>query len=502
MDDTGDLYSDFVTYFDAAAAYSDHDPLLLNQVKTCNNVYQMNFPVQNEDGEIEVIQAFRAQHSQHRLPTKGGIRFSTMVTQNEVMGLAALMTFKCALVDVPFGGAKGGVCIDPFSRDAAFVERVTRRLTVELNAKEFIGPAVDVPAPDYGTGEREMAWIADTYRVLRPEEINYWACVTGKPTSLHGIPGRREATGMGVYHGILNCLGDPTLPNMAELGPGVEGKRIIVQGLGNVGYYAALRLAEAGARIVGIGEIDAALYDSTGLDVEAVAQHRREHGGVAGYPASQVLSNSREILEQECDILVPAALEHQITIENAGRIRARVVAEAANGPTTPEADAMLRERGITVIPRPLSERRRGHGFLLRMGEKPLARVIRPDGGRTDGDAERTPAEHHRRADGHDDRPGPAGQAGTRAQRAGYRAERADLQHEAGLRANDGTAPPARAARHPHGRLPPLARAGRTELHRARPVPLSSLRLRSHTNGTTRTLSGAEPGVGRGPARRC
>ena len=267
MDDTGDLYSDFVTYFDAAAAYSDHDPLLLNQVKTCNNVYQMNFPVQNEHGEIEVIQAFRAQHSQHRLPTKGGIRFSTMVTQNEVMGLAALMTFKCALVDVPFGGAKGGVCIDPFSRDAAFVERVTRRLTVELNAKEFIGPAVDVPAPDYGTGEREMAWIADTYRVLRPEEINYWACVTGKPTSLHGIPGRREATGMGVYHGILNCLGDPTLPNMAELGPGVDGKRIIVQGLGNVGYYAATLLAEAGARIVGIGEIDAALYDSTGLDV-------------------------------------------------------------------------------------------------------------------------------------------------------------------------------------------------------------------------------------------
>ena len=350
MDDTGDLYSDFVTYFDAAAAYSDHDPLLLNQVKTCNNVYQMNFPVQNEHGKIEVIQAFRAQHSQHRLPTKGGIRFSTMVTQNEVMGLAALMTFKCALVDVPFGGAKGGVCIDPFSRDAAFVERVTRRLTVELNAKEFIGPAVDVPAPDYGTGEREMAWIADTYRVLRPEEINYWACVTGKPTSLHGIPGRREATGMGVYHGILNCLGDPTLPNMAELGPGVDGKRIIVQGLGNVGYYAATLLAEAGARIVGIGEIDAALYDSTGLDVEAVAQHRREHGGVAGYPASQVLSNSREILEQECDIVVPAALEHQITIENAGRIRARVVAEAANGPTTPEADAMLRERGITVIP--------------------------------------------------------------------------------------------------------------------------------------------------------
>ena len=345
-----DLYSDFVAFFDAAAAYSRYDTRLLDQVKTCNNIHVMHFPVRNEQGQLEIIEAYRAEHSHHRLPTKGGIRYSTMVSQREVMGLAALMTFKCALVDVPFGGAKGGVCIDPHERDADFIERVTRRLTVELNQKNFIGPAVDVPAPDYGTGEREMAWIADTYRVLHPEDINYWGCVTGKPVSLHGIPGRREATGLGVYHGIVNCLADSAEDAASGLRGGVAGKRIIVQGLGNVGFHAARELAEAGALIVGIGEIDAGLYDAGGLDVEAIDRHRREHGGVAAYPAAQVLSQSHEVLEQECDILIPAALEHQITIDNAARIHARVVAEAANGPTTPEADAILRERGITVIP--------------------------------------------------------------------------------------------------------------------------------------------------------
>ena len=345
-----DLYSDFIAFFDAAAAFSEYDARLLDQVKTCNNVYVMQFPVRNEHGDLEVIEAYRAEHSHHRLPTKGGIRYSTMVSQPEVMGLAALMTFKCALVDVPFGGAKGGVCIDPHDRDPEFIERVTRRLTVELNQKHFIGPAVDVPAPDYGTGEREMAWIADTYRVLHPEDINYWGCVTGKPVSLHGIPGRREATGWGVYHGIVNCLADSAEDAASGLHGGIAGKRIVVQGLGNVGFHAAHSLAEAGARIVGIGEIDAGLYDPSGLDVEAVAQHRREYGGVAAYPAAQILSQPHEILEQDCDILIPAALEHQITIDNAARVRARVVAEAANGPTTPEADLVLRERGITVIP--------------------------------------------------------------------------------------------------------------------------------------------------------
>ena len=343
-----DLYSDFVSFFDQAAAYSDLEEGLLVQVKTCNNVYQMSFPVENDDGEIEVIEAFRAQHSHHRLPTKGGVRYSTMVDADEVKGLAALMTFKCAIVDVPFGGAKGGVCIDPYRSSPEFVERVTRRLVIELNSHNFIGPAVDVPAPDYGTGEREMAWIADTYRTLNPHDLNHWASVTGKPTSLHGIPGRREATGLGVFHGIINCLADPHAGH--QLAPGLDGKRVIVQGLGNVGYHAARELANHGARIVGIAELDAGLYDPNGLDVDAVAEHRREYRGVGGYPAGQVFSDSLDTLELPCDILVPAALEHQITADNAERIQADLIAEAANGPTTPEADRILRERGVTIIP--------------------------------------------------------------------------------------------------------------------------------------------------------
>lgn len=342
------LYDDFTEYFEAAAQYSELDPRLLEQVKTCNNVYQMSFPVENDAGEIEVIEAYRAQHSHHRLPTKGGIRYSTMVDADEVRGLAALMTFKCAIVDVPFGGAKGGVCIDPYQRSPEFVERVTRRLVIELNRHQFIGPSIDVPAPDYGTSAREMAWIADTYRTLNPHDINHFACVTGKPLSLHGIPGRREATGLGVFHGIIDCLADPRAGH--DLSPGLDGKRVIVQGLGNVGYHAARELSDHGARIVGIAEHDAGLYDPNGLDMEAIAQHRWEHGGIGNFPAGQVFANSQETLEQSCDILVPAALEHQISVDNADRIRAGIIAEAANAPTTPEADRILRERGITLIP--------------------------------------------------------------------------------------------------------------------------------------------------------
>ncbi len=342
------LYDDFLEYFAQAAVYSDMDPKLLEQVKTCNNIYQMSFPVENEAGEIEVIEAYRAQHSHHRLPTKGGIRYSTMVDADEVKGLAALMTFKCAIVDVPFGGAKGGVCLDPYQRSPEFVERVTRRLVIEMNRHSFIGPAIDVPAPDYGTGEREMAWIADMYRTLNPQDIDHLGCVTGKPLSLHGIPGRREATGLGVFHGIINCLADPEIGH--GLSPGLDDKRVIVQGLGNVGYHAARELSDHGARIVGVAEIDCGLYDPNGLDVEAIAKHRWEHGGIGGFAAGQVFADTMETLEQPCDILVPAALEHQITIENAPRIQASLIAEAANAPTTPEADRALRARGVTILP--------------------------------------------------------------------------------------------------------------------------------------------------------
>ncbi len=344
-----DLYADFVRFFDAAAAHSDLDPGLLAQVKTCNNIYRMHFPVENEHGRVEVIEAYRAQHSHHRLPSKGGIRYSTMVDADEVMGLASLMTFKCALVEVPFGGAKGGVCIDARNRPPEFIERVTRRFTIELANRNFIGPSVDVPAPDYGTGPREMAWIADTYRTLHPGDLNHWACVTGKPVSLHGIPGRTEATGLGVLHGIRAFLEDEDRPGEG-LSRGLDGKRVIVQGFGNVGGNAARALRERGALIVGVGEFDAGVYDPAGLDLDAVSAHLAERRGLAGFPAAQVFGNSAGILEQPCDILIPAALEHQITRGNAPQIKAKLIAEAANGPSTPRADAILRDRGIDVIP--------------------------------------------------------------------------------------------------------------------------------------------------------
>ena len=345
-----DLFQDFLAYFDAAAAYTDYPTGLLDQVKYCNSVYRMNFPVHDDEGNVVVIEAYRAQHSHHRLPTKGGIRYSTAVNQEEVMGLAALMTFKCAIVDVPFGGAKGGVRIDARSSSPAFLERVTRRLTAELDKKKMIGPAVDVPAPDYGTGEREMAWIADTFTALNPNELNQWACVTGKPLTIHGIPGRREATGLGVALGIERAISDRKEMEALGLSGGLDGARVIVQGLGNVGYHGALALRERGALIVGIAEFDGGVYDASGLDPDAVKQHLRDTGGISGFAAARTFERSADVLEEECEILVPAALEHQITEANAGRIQARIVAEAANGPTTPVASAILRERGILVLP--------------------------------------------------------------------------------------------------------------------------------------------------------
>lgn len=345
------FFEDVLHYFDRAARYTRIDPGLLDQVKYCNAVYRMRYPVRDDDGEIRVIEAYRAEHSFHRLPTKGGIRFAPDVSQDEVMALAALMTFKCAVVNVPFGGAKGGVRVDPHSCSQGFRERVTRRYTSELVRKNFIGPGVDVPAPDYGTGEREMAWIADTYKALNPGQLDAYACVTGKPVALHGIPGRLEATGLGVYYGIENCLSIPEDAKEMGLRPGLAGKRVVVQGLGNVGYHAARSAQDlGGAVIVGIAEREGAIHAPDGLDVEAVARHRRETGSILDFPGARDLERPSAALELECDVLIPAALEKQITAENAPRVRARVVAEAANGPVNPAGESILRERGVFLIP--------------------------------------------------------------------------------------------------------------------------------------------------------
>lgn len=345
------FFRDVSRYFERAAHYTGFSPGILEAVRACNAVYRIRFPVERDDGEIEVLEAYRVEHSHHRLPTKGGLRFSPDLNQDEVMALAALMTFKSALVDVPFGGAKGGVRIDPHAVSEQFRERVTRRYTAELIKKNFIGPSVDVPAPDYGTGEREMVWIADTFKALNPTQLDAYACVTGKPISLHGIPGRREATGLGVFYGIQQAM--EIAEDMKAIGiePGLAGKRVVVQGLGNVGYHAAHFAQErGGAVLVGVAEIEGAIHAPDGLDVDAVLQHRRETGSILDFPGARNLASPAEALELECDILIPAALERQITAENAPRIRARIVAEAANGPVTPDGEAILVERGVFLLP--------------------------------------------------------------------------------------------------------------------------------------------------------
>ncbi len=221
-----------LSYFDEAASFSDLPEGVIRQIRACNSVYRIRFPVVCEEGKVNVITGYRAEHSHHRLPTKGGIRFSTRVDQDEVIAMASLMTWKCAIVSVPFGGAKGGVTINPREASPYFRERVTRRYIAELIKKNFIGPEIDVPAPDYGTGEREMGWIADTYKALRPDSLHAYACVTGKPIALHGIEGRTEATGLGVFFGIREFLSREDITRPLGLQPGVAGQPVLGQGLG------------------------------------------------------------------------------------------------------------------------------------------------------------------------------------------------------------------------------------------------------------------------------
>lgn len=347
----GKFFTSVSRYFDRAAAHTKIKQGMLYQVKTCNSVLRLRFPVRTDDGNIKVVEAFRAEHSYHRLPTKGGIRFSPHLSLDETIALAALMTYKCAIVGVPFGGAKGGIMVDPHRMSEGFRERVIRRYTAELIRKNFIGPDIDVPAPDYGTSEREMGFIADTYKNIKMNEPHPYACVTGKPLSMQGIPGRRQATGLGVFYGTRLFLEETEIMRKLGMRPGVEGKRIIVQGLGNVGYHAAYYLQKVGkAVITGIIEQEGSLFAADGLDVDAVFTHRRETGSLEGFPGAEFSEEGGRLLEAECDVLLPAALESQIHRENAPRIQARVVAEAANGPVDFEAEQILLERGILMIP--------------------------------------------------------------------------------------------------------------------------------------------------------
>lgn len=335
--------------FDKASQFTRFEKGILEQIKACNAVYRMKFPVRIGDN-VEVIEAYRVQHSHHKLPCKGGIRYSMDVNQDEVMALSALMTYKCAIVNVPFGGAKGGIKINPKNYSVYELEKITRRYTSELVKKNFIGAGLDVPAPDYGTGAREMSWIADTYASLNPGDINALGCVTGKPVSQGGVRGRTEATGLGIFYGVREMCNVAEDMQKIGLTPGIKGKRIIIQGLGNVGYHAAKFFSEGGAILVGIAEYEGGVYSENGIDLEKLVAHRKATGSILGFAGVSNVAHSADVLEMPCDILIPAALENVINASNAARIQAKIVGEGANGPLTPEADEILNAKGIIVIP--------------------------------------------------------------------------------------------------------------------------------------------------------
>ena len=336
--------------FNRAVALLDLPPGLSEKIRVCNATYTVRFGVRLR-GEIRTFTGYRAVHSEHMEPVKGGIRYSLGVNQDEVEALAALMTYKCALVDAPYGGSKGGLCIDPLEYDEHELEQITRRFAYELIKRDLINPSQNVPAPDMGTGEREMAWIADQYQRMNTTDINGRACVTGKPVIGGGIQGRTEATGRGVQYALQEFFRHPEDIKSAGLTGKLDGKSIILQGLGNVGYHAAKFLSEEdGARITGVIERDGAVSNSDGLDIEALKLWVAENGGVKDFPGASYIRDGASVLEADCDILIPAALEGVIHRENAGGIQARLIVEAANGPVTASADMILRERGIVIIP--------------------------------------------------------------------------------------------------------------------------------------------------------
>ena len=336
--------------FNQAAKALDLPKGLARQIRTCNAICEMKFGVELEGG-YEIFTGWRATHSEHALPAKGGIRYAPFADQQEVEALAALMTYKCAIVNVPYAGSKGALKIDPKKYSIDELEHITRRFAQELDKRGFLGPGLNVPAPDMGTGQRMMSWIADEYQQLHPSDINARGCVTGKPVHFGGVAGRVEATGRGVQFGLQEFFRNPDDVSLAKLSGQLEGKKVIVQGLGNVGYHAAKFLQdEDGAKIIAILERDGAILNEDGLDVEAVFAHKQANGKVEGFPDAQFFQGGSELLEHPCDILIPAAMEGVINHENAARIDANVIAEAANGPVTYEADQILCEKGTFIIP--------------------------------------------------------------------------------------------------------------------------------------------------------
>jgi glutamate dehydrogenase (NAD(P)+) len=336
--------------FNRAVAVMELPPGLAEKIRVCNSTYTVRFGVRLR-GAIHTFIGYRSVHSEHMEPVKGGIRYALSVTQDEVEALAALMTYKCALVETPFGGSKGGLCIDPRAYEEHELEQITRRFAYELIKRDLIHPAQNVPAPDMGTGEREMAWIVDQYARMNTTDINARACVTGKPLNAGGIQGRVEATGRGVQYALREFFRHPEDVARARLSGGLAGKRVIVQGLGNVGYHTAKFLSEEdGCLVTAIIERDGAILDPKGLNVELVRLWIRQSGGVRNFPGATYVEDGARVLEEACDILIPAAMEGVIHAGNADRIRAPLIVEAANGPVTFLADEILRKKGVVIIP--------------------------------------------------------------------------------------------------------------------------------------------------------
>ncbi len=336
--------------FNRAAALLDLPPGLEEKIRVCNSTYTVRFGVKLR-GAIHTFTGYRSVHSEHMEPVKGGIRYSLAVHQDEVEALAALMTYKCALVEAPFGGSKGGLRIDPRAWDQDELEKITRRFAYELIKRDLINPSQNVPAPDMGTGEREMAIIADQYARMNTTDINAKACVTGKPITAGGIQGRVEATGRGVQYALQEYFRHPEDVAKSGLSGSLDGKRVIVQGLGNVGYHAAKFLSEEdGSIITHVIERDGAIHDPAGIDIEGLRNWIAQHGGVTGYPNGTYIEDGAVGLEEACDILIPAALEGVINLSNAANVKAPLIIEAANGPITAGANDILLKKGTVIIP--------------------------------------------------------------------------------------------------------------------------------------------------------
>jgi len=336
--------------YNRAASFTDIPPKMVEKIRVCNATYTVRFGVKLR-GEVHTFTGYRSVHSEHREPVKGGIRYAMSVNQDEVEALAALMTFKTALVEVPFGGSKGGLCIRPKDWSEDELERITRRFTFELARRDLIHPSLNVPAPDMGTGEREMAWMMDEYRRLNNRDINAIACVTGKPVHLSGIRGRVEATGRGVQYALREFFRHADDKKKAGLRGDLDGKKVIVQGLGNVGYHAAKFISEQdGAKIISVIEREGVIRNPKGIKIEALKQHMISGEPMSEFKGGTFSESDPKALEEACDILIPAAMEGVINVENANNIRAKLIIEAANGPVTAKADKILRDKGVFIIP--------------------------------------------------------------------------------------------------------------------------------------------------------